>query len=248
MFGAIDSEVIVCSPFGLKFVVFDLSTSRGVEINNPKFHLTSNVAQGFDFRPKTAHLALLTRASGKDVVSIHHPKTRKIQRSWYPDTIDAQGLSWTPDGQWLLLWESSAHGHKLLLYTPDGELFRSIGPSTLSGGPDADLEPGIKLCRPSPDATLCAVGDHSRSVGILGTKNWRECLRLLHPTTIIPRDTLQVRYLLSRDLVGPSNMGTGLAGASYYLAWESVHSHLHSSNPDDLSTKSIGRWKDFDGE
>ena len=200
-FGARDSEVIVCSSFGLKFVVFDLSASKAVEINNPKFHLASNVTQGFAFRPETAHLALLTRVSGKDIVSIHHPDTREVQRSWYPDTIDAQGLTWTPDGRWLLLWESSAHGHKLLLYTPDGQFFRSIGPSSIPGGPDADLEPGIKLCRLSPDASVCAVGDHSRSVEILGTQNWRECLRLLHPTTIVPRDTTQVRYLLSTESV-----------------------------------------------
>ncbi|KPM40668.1 hypothetical protein AK830_g5914 [Neonectria ditissima] len=198
-FGARDAEVIIYAAFGLKLVIFDLSTSRAVEVNNPKFYLPSVVARGFSFRPETHHLGLLTRASGRDVVSIHHPTTRQVQRSWYPDTVDAQGLTWTPDGKWLLLWESPAHGHKLLLYTPDGQFFRCIGASTIVGGEDADLEPGIKFCRPSPDAALCAVGDHSRRVRVLGTQSWRDGLRLLHPTTVVPRDTLQEQLSASLE-------------------------------------------------
>ncbi|KAF7556069.1 hypothetical protein G7046_g6403 [Stylonectria norvegica] len=191
-FGARDTEIFVCSALGLKFVIFDLSTSKTIEVNSPKFHLPSSAGRGVSLRFPTNHLALLTRVSGKDLISIHHPITRQVQRSWYPDTIDAQGLTWTPDGRWLLLWESPAQGHKLLLYTPDGQFFRSVGATSISGGPDADLEPGIKLCRLSPDAASCVIGDCSRAVGVLGTQTWRDGLRLLHPGTIVPTDTLQV--------------------------------------------------------
>lgn len=192
-FGARDTEVLVWSPFGLKLAIFDLSTSKAVELTSPKFFQSTSATRGLSLRPDTAHLALLTRVGGKDLVSIHHPTTRQIQRSWYPDTTDAQGLVWTPDGRWLLLWESPAHGHRLLLYTADGQHFRSLGPSTLSPEPDADLEPGIKLCRLSPNAEWCAVCDHSRGVAILGTQAWRLSMRLLHPITIVPKDTMQVR-------------------------------------------------------
>lgn len=192
-FGSHDTEVLIFAAFGLKLVVYDLSTSKAVEINNPKFNLSSSAARGFSFRPKTSHLALLTRTGGRDVVSIHHPITRQVQRSWYPGTIDAHGLIWTPDGQWLLLWESPAHGHKILLYTPDGQFFRAIGAPNISGAEDADLEPGIKLCCLSADASICAVGDHSRTVAILSTQTWRDGQRLLHPSTVVPKDTLQVR-------------------------------------------------------
>ncbi|KAH7162671.1 hypothetical protein B0J13DRAFT_16292 [Dactylonectria estremocensis] len=191
-FGSRDTEICIYAPFGLKVIIFDLSASKAVEVNNPKFYLPSSVARGFSLRPQTHHLALLTRASGRDAISTHHPVTRQVQRSWHPETVDAQGLAWTPDGKWLLLWESLAHGHKLLLYTPDGQFFRSIGASTIVGRKDADLEPGIKICRPSPDAAFCAIGDHSRGVRVLGTQTWRDGLRLLHPTTVVPTDTLQV--------------------------------------------------------
>jgi hypothetical protein len=54
------------------------------------------------------------------------------------------------------------------------------------------LELGIKLCQLSPNADLCAIGDHSRDVAILRTQSWRALLRLPHPATIVPKDTLQV--------------------------------------------------------
>lgn len=191
-FGARDTEVLVWSAFGLKLAVFDLSTSTAVELSNPKFYQSASASRGFSLRSDTAHLALLTRVGGKDIVSIHDPTTRQVQRSWHPDTVDAQGLTWTPDGQWLLLWESPAHGHRLLLYTADGQLFRSLGPPSLSSEPDADLEPGIRLCRLSPNAELCALCDHSRRVAVLGTQAWRVGMTLLHPSTIVPKDTVQV--------------------------------------------------------
>ncbi|KAH7229211.1 hypothetical protein BKA60DRAFT_533108 [Fusarium oxysporum] len=191
-FGAHDDEVFACAAFGLKFSIFDLSTSKAIEIGNPKFYLPSSAPRGFSVRPQTSHLAILTRTNGRDAISIHHPKSRQVLRSWYPETVDAHGLKWTPDGQWLLLWDAPAHGHNLLLYTPDGQPFRSIGASSITGGEDADLETGIKNCSLSPDASLCAMGDGSRTVGALSTQTWRGGLKLVHPTTVVPKDTLQV--------------------------------------------------------
>lgn len=187
-FGARDTEVLACSAFGLKLAILDLSTSKVVEIGNPKFHHPSSASRGFSIRPGTGHLALLTRVGGKDVVSIHDPVTRQVERSWCPETIDGQGLSWTRDGQWLLMSESPALGRRLFLYTPDGQHFRTIDPS-----PDSDLGLGIKTCQLSSNAELCAIGDHSRGVTVLSTQTWRETMTLLHPSTIVPRDTLQVR-------------------------------------------------------
>ncbi|KAF9773922.1 hypothetical protein IL306_008178 [Fusarium sp. DS 682] len=199
-FGARDDEVFACAAFGLKFSIFDLSTSKAAEIGNPKFYLPSSAPRGFSTRPQTSHLAILTRTSGRDAISIHHPKTRQVLRSWYPETVDAHGLTWTPDGQWLLLWEAPAHGHKILLYTPDGQLFRPIGASSIVGHEDADLEMGIKICSISPDTSLCAIGDGSRTVGVLSTQTWRGGLKLVHPTTVVPKDTLQVWQEQQNDL------------------------------------------------
>lgn len=191
-FGNNDTEVFVFSPFGLKLLIFNLISSKGSEISSPKFHLPSTAARSFSLRPGTGHLALLTRVGGRDIISIHPPGTRELQRSWSPETIDAQALAWSPDGQWLLLWESAAHGWHLLLYTPDGQLVRTIGEAHDVSNEDANLQPGIRVCQFSPNAPSVAVGDHSRSVAILNTTTWRHSIRLVHPSTISPSDTLQV--------------------------------------------------------
>lgn len=193
-FGASDSEILMCSSFGLKFSVFDLTTSRAVEIGSPKFHQPTSAPRGFALRPGSGHLALLTRVSGKDIVSIHHPTTRGVQRSWHPETVDAQGLTWTPDGRRLIMWESAAQGHKVLFYTADGHLLNTW--SGLSAfEPEEkhfDLGAGVKVCQVSPDGARIAVCDHTRNVCILDTKPATASMRLEHPAAIVPKDTVQV--------------------------------------------------------
>ncbi|CAN8096688.1 unnamed protein product [Discula destructiva] len=193
-FAASDANVCVCASLGLKFVVLDLTSSKAVEVVSPKFHTAATVRKGFCFRPETRHLALITRTSGKDMISIHHPRTKELQRSWAPDTIDAQGLLWSPDGKWLVTWESAAHGHKVLFYTPDGNLFKSwSGPQPVAAA-DADipLGPGVRLVEFSADANSLAIADNSRRICIINMTSVSESLRLSHPTTIVSTGTLQV--------------------------------------------------------
>ncbi|CCF40568.1 WD40 domain-containing protein [Colletotrichum higginsianum] len=193
-FGSSDTEVFMCSSYGLKFSVFDLATGRTVEISNPKFHQAAVASRGFALRPGSAHLAILTRVAGKDIVGIQHPKTREVLRSWQPDTVDAQGLVWTPDGCWLVMWESAAQGHKILFYTPDGHLFKTwSGPSPVEAEDEHyDLGAGVKVCQLSPDGARMAVCDYTRTVRVIDTKTATESMRLDHPTAITPRETVQI--------------------------------------------------------
>lgn len=193
-FGASDTQVCVCASLGLRFAVFDLVSSKAVEIANPKPYTTPSACRGFCFRPGTQHLTILTRMSGRDMISIHHPVTKEVQRSWLPDTVDAQGLVWSPDGRWLVTWEAAAHGHKVLFYTSDGNLFKAwSGPqSIVAADSDTNLGPGVKLVEFSADARLLAISDSSRRICILNMTSVIESLRLQHPNSIAPTDNLQV--------------------------------------------------------
>ncbi|KAL1874260.1 hypothetical protein Daus18300_003624 [Diaporthe australafricana] len=194
-FGASDYQICLCASLGLKFAIFDLRSSKTVEVANPKFYATpSACCRGFCFRPRTGHLSILTRTSGKDMISIHDPTSIDVQRSWSPDTIDAQGLIWDPDGQWLLTWEAPAHGHKVLFYTADGNLLKTwSGPRPLvAADSDVRLGPGVKLLEFSADARRLAIGDSSRRICVLEMASITESLRLQHPNSIAPTDTLQV--------------------------------------------------------
>lgn len=202
-FGPSDAEICVIAAFGMKFAIFNLESSKAVEIANPKLFSPSTASRCFAFRPQTRHLALLTRVAGKDMVSIHAFPTRELQRSWAPDTVDAQGLVWSPDGRWLILWESAAHGHELLFYTSDGHIFRTwSGPAN----PPAELRDyalgaGIRCVQFSADARYLAIGDHSRALSMFSMISVTEAVRLQHPTSLVPKDTVQVRHALSRPPV-----------------------------------------------
>lgn len=199
-FGPTDSQVCVCATLGLRFAVFDLVSSKAVEIANTKSYTTpASTCRGFCFRPGTQHLTILTRMSGKDTISIHHPVTKEVQRSWFPDTIDAQGLVWSSDGRWLVTWEAAAHGHRVLFYTSDGNLFKAwSGPQPLvPADADINLGPGVKVVEFSADARLLAIGDSSRRICILDMTSVTEALQLQHPGSIAPTDALQVRDILA---------------------------------------------------
>ncbi|GAB1320285.1 hypothetical protein MFIFM68171_10495 [Madurella fahalii] len=193
-FGASDTEICVVSSFGLKFAIFDLASSTAAEIGSPKLFSPSSACRCFSFRPETRHLALLTRAAGKDMVSIHGFPARELQRSWVPDTIDAQGLVWSPDGRWLVVWDSAAQGHKVVFYTSDGHVFKTwSGPANPPlEDKDYALGAGVKSIQFSSDARYLAIGDSSRSVCILSMASVTETMRLRHPKTLAPKETLQV--------------------------------------------------------
>ena len=198
-FGASDSEVCIISSFGIKFAVFDLASSKAVEIGSPKVFSPSSACRCFSFRSQTHHLALLTRIAGKDMISIHSWPTREVQRSWAPETVDAQGVTWSPDGRWLVVWESAAQGHRVIFYTADGHLFKTwSGPANPSlEDRDFALGAGVKALQFSPDSQRLAIGDSSRSVCIISmTSAVAETMRLRHPKTLAPSDTLHVSLVM----------------------------------------------------
>ncbi|RDL39390.1 WD40-containing protein [Venustampulla echinocandica] len=193
-FGATDDEICVFSEFGIQLSVINLNTSKSVDILAPKLYHPAVAGKGFAYRPKTQNLALLTRSGGKDIISIHARDVSGVMRSWHPETVDAQGIAWSPDGKWLVVWESAAQGHRLFVYTADGHLFKVWnGPiPVLDEDGDIELGAGIKLFDWNRTGTHMAVGDYSRRVTILSVPSFVESMKILHPTAITPTETLQV--------------------------------------------------------
>ena len=182
------------SEFGLKLSMINLKTSRSVDINGPKFYNSGSASKGISYRPVTKNLALLTRSGGKDVISVHARDTLEVVRSWAADTLDAQGLDWSPDGKWIVVWESAAQGHRALVYTADGHLFKSWNGPTPVSDEEADvaLGAGIKLYDWARTGTNVAVGDYSKRISVLAVPAFTETVSLLHTTSIKPAEILQV--------------------------------------------------------
>ena len=157
-FGLTEDQVLIFSDFGLKVILLTISTRRGVELRAPK-----QVTACYGYRPRTGHLALLTRPSLHDVLLYLKADGSGSVVPVELATVDAQGILWSPDGQWMALWDAASAGYKVLILTADGHLYK-----TYSGGQDADnLSLGVKTLKWSPSGDILAIGDLDNRVILL---------------------------------------------------------------------------------
>lgn len=158
-FGYNADEIMLFSVSGIKVVIWSFVTNRALaEIRDPK-----SPAACYNLRPRTGHLAILTRASGHDTLLLLSPKSRELVESVNLTTVDAQGIKWSSDGRWLAIWDIPSMGFKVLIYTADGNLYK-----TYAGGQDTDnIGLGVKTLKWSPDSNLLAIGDCNQRVVLL---------------------------------------------------------------------------------
>lgn len=157
-FGSTEDQVLAFSDFGLKVILLTISTQKGLELRAPK-----QVTTCFGYRPQTGHLILLTRPSLHDVLLYLNSDGSGPVVPVELATVDAQGVLWSPDGQWLALWDAASAGYKVLILTANGHLYK-----TYSGGQDADsLSLGVKTLRWSPCGEFLAIGDFDNRVILL---------------------------------------------------------------------------------
>ena len=148
-FGRNEDQIFVSSTFGLRMMLWFLSTSRGIEIRD-----TKAITRNHDFRPRSAHLALLVRPTTHDHLLLMDTNTFRVHESIELPTTDAQAVRWSPDGRWLAVQDAISAGYRILIYTADGHLFK-----VLLGGQDAEtIGHGIRTMMWSPNAQLLAVG------------------------------------------------------------------------------------------
>lgn len=136
-FGFDDTEVMVWTGLGASICVWSIDTGRMIaKLDDPKFFLSgASVAKGCGWRTSTDEsgvlkrdfFALLTRDGPQDVITLWHStgSSYEVVKSWKPDTIDAQGIKWSPSGRWLATWDSAALGYKVLIMTAEGQLLRT---------------------------------------------------------------------------------------------------------------------------
>ncbi|KAI5291418.1 hypothetical protein KEM54_004863 [Ascosphaera aggregata] len=87
----------------------------------------------FCIRPRTSHLALLTKQETTDILTVFNPLTHEPIRSTVLPTVDAQVLKWSPDGFWLVVCDVAGLGTRIVICTAEGEIHK-----TYTGGDDLD--------------------------------------------------------------------------------------------------------------
>jgi WD40 repeat protein len=170
-FGPSKNELVLVNDFGSKITIWSLISGRSVEIRDPKANALSHV-----FRPRSGHLALLSRPAAQDILTIHQPGSYSIINSTFLQTADAQGLRWSPDGKWLAIWDTPSMGTKIQILTADGGHFRTVN----SDAEHQEAPLGVKSLSWSPSGSHLAVGDFDQQVTILST---RTVSSRLHPVS-----------------------------------------------------------------
>lgn len=160
-FGQSADEILVFSECNVKLIVWSLSTGRSIQIRDPKFS-----TKGFGYRPRTGHLALLTRPASHDIVTVHKPRTYEVINSIATPTLDAQGLRWSPDGRWFAVIESASSGYKASIYTADGNLYKSYSGAQNEGPKGL----GIRIMEWCPTGKSLAIGDYDSKITFLNNK------------------------------------------------------------------------------
>ncbi len=157
-FGHNANEVLVFSDFGVKLTIWSLITRRGVEIRDPKY-----LVHCYTYRPRTGHMAILTRPHAHDILMLLNPGDRGFIKSVELPTVDAQEVTWSPDGRWLAIRDAASTGHRLLIYTADGHLFKMYSNEENTN----DIGLGLKRLEWSPLHGVLALGDYNDKVTIL---------------------------------------------------------------------------------
>ena len=161
-FGHTADEIIVLSDFGVKLTIWSLLTSRGVEIRDPKY-----LAKCYHHRPRTGHMAILTRPAAQDVLMLLQPGSHELIKSVELPTVDAQDVTWSPDGNWLAVRDTASSGYKVLIYTADGHLYKAISNSL----DNVDISLGVKCMQWSSATGTLAIGDNNDCVTIFSKNN-----------------------------------------------------------------------------
>ena len=108
-------------------------------------------------------MAILTRPATQDILMLLSPSKQELITSVELSTVDAQEVSWSSDGCWLAIRDAASSGHKVLIYTADGQLFK-----TYSGVvDDVGLGLGLKRMAWNPSNGGLLLGDYNNNVTIL---------------------------------------------------------------------------------
>ncbi len=203
-FGRTEGEVLLFQEFGAKVTIWNLHTTRSIDIKDPKYP-----SKGHTYRPGSRHFTLLSRPGPQDVLTLHALNSYAVIWSTIVPTMDAQGLVWSPDGQFIALWDTPSVGCRVHIYTASGDLYRVYNGSS-NDATNSDIELGVRSLAWSPTSDYLVIGCYDCRVRLLSTKTFSPLMYLDHTTPIhLPshpdsKSSTPLR-VWREDFSGPSN-------------------------------------------
>jgi WD40 repeat protein len=175
-------HILLTWEFG-KTRLWHLSSGKSVDL--PDIKTTCN-APNWQCRPGPRSpplFALLARPAAEDHLVLQFTSLRHAPSLFRLPTVDAQAISWSPDGRWLALLDVPTATPNLYIYTPDGHLFRSF-PSPK----DSASGLSIKDIAWSPEGRLLALSYYDGRVELLNSRTFSSLAAIEHNTTIDQTD------------------------------------------------------------
>jgi len=177
-------QLLVLWEFG-KTKLFDTFSGKAIELADVK---TSSAGQLWQMRPSngntaTQTLAALERSGAEDILNVYLPAAQKQIAATKIGTLDAQSLSWSPDGRWLAVLDTPTAGTSVHIFTPDGHRFRSYPP--ISDSPSSGL--GVKSCVWSNNSPILALTKYDGKIILLNAQTFVPIAMIEHTTAIDQR-------------------------------------------------------------
>ncbi|RKP06138.1 hypothetical protein THASP1DRAFT_18862 [Thamnocephalis sphaerospora] len=163
-----DSRHILCfSDLQLRLTIWSLVSKEAYYIKYPK-----NRDRSLSFHRDHRYMALAERKEVKDHVGIYNCDTWSLVHTFPVETLDLEGLQWSPNGRYIAVWDTMLE-YKVLVYTPDGHLQKSY--SAYSNGL------GVRTMAWSPSSQFLAVGSYDQKARLLNHFTWTPLIELEHP-------------------------------------------------------------------
>lgn len=140
-----------------------------------KYPKLTHMQDGLDFTGDGKYMALAERRDCRDFVSIFDCSQWQLVKNFPVETKDLAGLSWSPDGKVLCVWDSCLD-YKVLLYSMDG---RSVASYSAY-----EHALGVKCVRWSPSSQFLAIGSYDQKIRVLNHVTWKTVAAHSHPATV----------------------------------------------------------------
>jgi WD40 repeat protein len=130
---------------------------------------------GVDFTSSGKYMALAERRDCKDHVSLFDCSQWQLVQHFPVETADLAGLSWSPNGTVLCVWDSILD-YKIYLYSLDGRCLASYSAY--------EHALGVKCVKWSPTSQFLAIGSFDQKLRVLNHVTWKMVGEYFHSPTL----------------------------------------------------------------
>ena len=167
-------HILTTADFQLRITLWSLVNKSVSYIKYPKLP-----QGGLVFTKDGLYMALAERRDTKDYVSIFNCDEWSLLSHFEVATNDLAGLSWSPDGRLLCVWDSIVH-YNVLVYSIDGKCVCTYSPHS---GPH-EYQLGVKCVSWSPTGQFLAIGSFNEKIHVLNNVTWKPVAEYTHSSMI----------------------------------------------------------------